>query len=71
VPLSAALRTLKLGRLVSFDWKLGVGVRSSSCQSLRVAYITIVLRVDQPGQGIKTCPMELTIEEFQVIATDK
>ena len=41
----AVARVLKLGQLVSMEWKVGVAVTSSKCAFLRSPYVSMVMKI--------------------------
>jgi hypothetical protein len=47
-------------------WKLGVAMSSSSCRSLGVPYVTMVLSVADASGLVKDHSFEMSIAEFQV-----
>jgi len=62
----AALSTLRLGQLVAFDWKLGLGVASTHCRSLQAPFITVALTVASGGSGLRrTYAFEMSVPQFQ------
>jgi len=56
--------SFSLGKIVSCQWKLGMGVSSSNCVNLRAPFVTLMFRIDD-GNGVRNQPMELTIPQFQ------
>jgi len=64
LPITVA-SALKLGQLVGFEWKLGVGVSSSHCRALNSPFVAIVLRIAQPDGRISAHALELTLRQFQ------
>mmetsp|Transcript_50809 Transcript_50809/g.99604 ORF Transcript_50809/g.99604 Transcript_50809/m.99604 type:complete len:204 (+) Transcript_50809:53-664(+) len=61
-------RTLRLGQLVGFEWKLGVGVSSSNCKALNAPFVSVVLKVSDADGKVDHFPVELQLHEFQDFA---
>jgi hypothetical protein len=55
-----------VGSLVSFDWKLGVAVKSNKCEQLNTPFVAISLRVADTNNVVSDHSFELTIPEFYV-----
>lgn len=55
-----------MGSLVSFDWKLGVAVKSNKCEQLNTPFVAINLKVEDTNNVISDHSFELTIPEFYV-----
>jgi len=64
----AAKRALNIGTLVSLDWKVGIALASSQCDSLLAPYITLVFKVRNSTDDVVTQAVELTLPEFQEIS---
>jgi hypothetical protein len=60
-----ASRLLSVGQLIEMKWKLGVAMSSSSCRSLGVPYVTMVLSVADASGLVKDHSFEMSIAEFQ------
>jgi len=56
---------LSLGRVVGFDWKLGVGVTSSVCENIKQAFVSVVWKIADPSGQIQHHHMELSIPDFK------
>jgi hypothetical protein len=61
-----ASRTLQVGKLVDFNWRLGVGVASSACTDLAAPFVTIQLTIADSFGKVSVKTMELTTSQFQV-----
>ena len=59
----AAAKVMGLGKFVSLDWKVGVGIKSSNCENLCAPYVSLLVRVSRDGK-VEAHSMELSIEEF-------
>jgi len=53
-----------LGKVVGFDWKIGVGIASSECANLKAPYISVVWKIAD-ANGTRSYPMELTVPQFR------
>lgn len=62
--------SLRLDRLVGFDWKLGVGVRSSHCRSLKTPFVAVTLRVADSAGRVRYHPLELSLKEFNELSSN-
>lgn len=56
---------MKLGRLVKLDWKLGVRVSSSQCQSLNTPYVALTMHIADSDGKVRAIPLQLSLEEFR------
>eukprot|EP00042_Codosiga_hollandica_P039097 m.325073 g.325073 ORF g.325073 m.325073 type:complete len:218 (-) comp55550_c0_seq1:63-716(-) len=65
---SALHHTLSLGKLVDFDWKLGVSMQSNTSKNLQYSYITIQLGIADSSGSYFTKSFELPVSEFQNFA---
>mmetsp|Transcript_33124 Transcript_33124/g.83249 ORF Transcript_33124/g.83249 Transcript_33124/m.83249 type:complete len:96 (-) Transcript_33124:47-334(-) len=59
---------LKIGTLVDMDWKMGVGIVSSSCQRLDEPFVKLVLKVQDSSQVVSAHSFELSLDEFKSFA---
>jgi hypothetical protein len=59
-------RVLNVGHLVGIDWKLGVALSSSSCNSLLAPFVTIVFHITDVNGNTVAEKVEFTYSEFQV-----
>jgi len=62
-------KALKISTLKSFDWKLGVAVKSSDASaSSEAPFVSVILSVAQPGGELTKHHIELNIPQFQEFA---
>eukprot|EP00039_Didymoeca_costata_P018559 m.333986 g.333986 ORF g.333986 m.333986 type:complete len:204 (-) comp17261_c0_seq1:875-1486(-) len=59
---------LNIGRLVSFQWKLGMATSSSITNNIARAYVLVELKISDSALNIRTQTLELTLAEFKVFA---
>jgi COMM domain len=59
-------KVLKIGTLVDMDWKMGVGVVSSSCQRLDEPFVKVVLKVQDSSEVVNSHSFQLSLGEFKV-----
>jgi len=57
-------RTLRVGKLVDIQWKLGMGISSNTCTALKAPFVSMVLSIADQDRQVKKYPLELSIEEF-------
>ena len=58
--------SFSVGKLVDFQWKLGVAVKSNNCKNLGSPFVSILVRVADANNKIQTQTIEMTISQFQV-----
>lgn len=63
-PKMEKIKPLKIGQLISMDWKLGVTTKSNHCKNLNTPFVTISLRISDSDEKITTHSFELSIPEF-------
>lgn len=61
-------KQLKVGHLLSMDWKFGVAVKSSHCVRLNSPFVTLLLRVVDINGATSSHSLELSLSEFQEFA---
>nr|XP_034970128.1 COMM domain-containing protein 6 isoform X1 [Zootoca vivipara] len=54
-----------VGRLIDFQWKLGMAVSSDSCKSLKSPYVTMAVKVADASGHITSKTFEMTVPQFQ------
>jgi len=57
--------SFSLPRLVSLDWKLGVGVSSSQCKTLQAPFVALNLKTADSNGKVTSHPMELSLKQFE------
>ncbi|EFA75501.1 COMM domain-containing protein 6 [Heterostelium album PN500] len=57
-----------IGRLIDFQWKLGVSVSSNKCEELNTPFISVFLKVLDTNNQTISQSFELTLPEFQDFA---
>jgi len=57
-------RSLQLGRLVGMEWRLGVGVSSNACASLKAPFVSLLLKIVDENGSTRAQPIELTLAQF-------
>jgi len=59
---------LSVGKLVDFEWKLGVAMTSSQCSPLTVPFVSVLLKVADDNNVTILHSFELTLPEFTKFA---
>ncbi|KYR00342.1 hypothetical protein DLAC_03086 [Tieghemostelium lacteum] len=62
------INNFNLGKLIDFQWKLGVAVSNSYTKELNTPFISVFLKVLDSNNQIESHSFELTVPEFQNFA---
>lgn len=63
---STVMDKIKVGQLLSLEWKLGVALKSKNCTKINSPFVTIqMVTLDSMNKKSSWC-FELTIPEFKV-----
>ncbi|KAJ5079880.1 comm domain-containing protein [Anaeramoeba ignava] len=54
-----------VGKIVDFQWKLGVSFESSHCVDLSQAFVSILMKVANQDNVVSVYSFEMTISEFE------
>eukprot|EP01132_Coremiostelium_polycephalum_P002268 gene2268-2791_t len=57
-----------IGKLIDFQWKLGVSISSNHAQELNTPFISIFIKVLDSNDEVSSHSFELTVPEFQDFA---
>lgn len=57
---------ISVGKLVDFEWKIGVAVAGTECKNLKVPYVRVLLHVDGADGRVEAHTFEMSISEFKV-----
>ncbi len=55
-----------VGKLVSFDWELGVATQSAKCDAINAPFVRVHLKVEDSDGRPVSRSFELTLLEFKV-----
>jgi hypothetical protein len=58
--------SFNVGRLVDFQYRLGVAMSASNCKNLGSPYVSVLVRVKDAQDRIQTQTLEMTIPQFYV-----
>ncbi|GAM21311.1 hypothetical protein SAMD00019534_044860 [Acytostelium subglobosum LB1] len=61
-------KLFNVGRLVDFQWKLGVSVSSNKCEQLNTPFISVFVKVLDTNNQLASHSFELSVPEFQDFA---
>ena len=67
---TGAQTTLQVGKLLSMDWRLGLGVASSACADLAAPYVTLQLKIADAFGTVSVKTMELSVAQFTEFSKD-
>ena len=59
---------MNIGRLVSFNWKLGLSTESSIVKGLGRAFVAVEVKVVDSGANIQVHSFDMTLAQFQNFA---
>jgi len=67
--LMSSIDVLNVGQLVDLEWRIGIAVKSSSCNNLAAPYVSVLAKVADPGNHkITSHTFELSIPQFMDFA---
>ncbi|KAF2070937.1 hypothetical protein CYY_007743 [Polysphondylium violaceum] len=61
-------KAFSIGKLVDFQWKLGVATSSSLTTQLNTPFISVFIKVVDANEQVSSHSFELTVPEFQNFA---
>ncbi|EAL64417.2 COMM domain-containing protein 6 [Dictyostelium discoideum AX4] len=61
-------KVFNVGKLVDFQWKLGVSIASNHSSQLNTPFITVFVKVLDSNSEVTSHSFELTIPEFKNFA---
>jgi len=64
----AVKKAFSVGKLISFDWRIGVAVKSSNAKNLNYPYVAVALKVADNDSNISSHTFEMSLAEFQEFA---
>eukprot|EP00729_Bicosta_minor_P021919 gene21919-24859_t len=70
VQASLAHDVMNIGRLVSFNWKLGLSTESSIVKGLGRAFVAVEVKVVDSGANIQVHSFDMTLAQFQNFANE-
>jgi len=57
--------TFSIGKLVSFDWRIGIALSSNIANNINYPYVSLLIRVSEAEGQISSHSLELSLAEFQ------
>ena len=60
------LKSIWVGKLINFSWKLGITCESSQCASISAPFVSLSLQILNTEGKTNNYNFDLTIPEFQV-----
>lgn len=54
------------GKMINFEWRIGVAVSSSKCNNIYAPYVAISFDINEPNGQTTSHSAELTYEQFKV-----
>lgn len=60
---------IKIGQLISLEWKLGVAIKSKDSPELNTPFVTIFMKTADSNNIKSSHCFELNLQEFKVLKT--